>query len=72
MLLFLFFLIFLLYDVQLVILGRRNLLRSLRNRNDGLQISRAYIRILSWSGINTLWNLQDLESNIKIQKYRRR
>ena len=70
MLLFLFFLIFLLYDVQLVILGRRNLLRSLRYRNDGLQISRAYIRILSGSGINTLWNLQDLESNIKIQKYR--
>lgn len=43
MLLFLFFLVFLLYDVQLVVPGNRNILYRPRNCSHGLQILLHYL-----------------------------
>ncbi len=69
MLLFLFFLVFLLHDVQLVIPGYGIVLYRFRNCSDCLQILLYYFRasccLCIGSGAHYLWYFQNLQSDLK-------
>ncbi len=72
MLLFLFFLVFLLHDVQLVIPGYGIVLYRFRNCSDCLQILLYYFRtcccLCARCCIGYIWYLQNLQGNLKNQK----
>ncbi len=69
MLLFLFFLVFLLHDVQLVIPGYGIVLYRFRNCSDCLQILLYYFGtcccLCTRSGIGYVWSFQNLQSDLK-------
>lgn len=69
MLLFLFFLVFLLHDVQLVIPGYGIVLYRFRNCSDCLQILLYYFRacrcLCIGSSAYYLWYFQNLQSDLK-------